>query len=152
MHMLAIVWDGGRALPACAQDLMAVEQVPALVRAGVACFKIEGRLKGPEYVALTTRVYRDAVDAAWAAVDNPPAQPGCLAQQQTPAAVRDEQGGVGPAANGGGAAAAAAAVAPAPPALSLQRLAELQQARLVLGSIYSFQNSVVHEWQVLSRR
>lgn len=50
------------------QDLMAVDQVPALVRAGVECFKIEGRLKGPEYVALTTAVYRQAVDAAWAAV------------------------------------------------------------------------------------
>ena len=30
------------------------------------CFKIEGRLKGPEYVALTTSVYRRAVDEAWA--------------------------------------------------------------------------------------
>lgn len=38
------------------QDLMAVELVPELVRAGVSCFKIEGRLKGPEYVALTTQV------------------------------------------------------------------------------------------------
>mmetsp|Transcript_51493 Transcript_51493/g.164674 ORF Transcript_51493/g.164674 Transcript_51493/m.164674 type:complete len:1020 (+) Transcript_51493:230-3289(+) len=47
------------------QDLMAVERVPELVRAGVSCFKIEGRLKGPEYVALTTQVYRRAVDAAW---------------------------------------------------------------------------------------
>ena len=37
---------------------MAVELVPDLMRAGVACFKIEGRLKGPEYVALTTSVYR----------------------------------------------------------------------------------------------
>ena len=45
-----------------------MEQIPALVRAGVACFKIEGRLKGPEYVALTTRIYRDAVDAAWTAM------------------------------------------------------------------------------------
>jgi len=48
------------------QDLMGVQHVPALIEAGAACFKIEGRLKGPEYVALTTRVYRDAVDAAWA--------------------------------------------------------------------------------------
>ncbi|EFJ50364.1 hypothetical protein VOLCADRAFT_116887 [Volvox carteri f. nagariensis] len=37
------------------QDLMAVEQVPDLISAGVSCFKIEGRLKGPEYVALTTQ-------------------------------------------------------------------------------------------------
>ena len=28
-------------------------------------FKIEGRLKGPEYVAITTKAYRLAVDEAW---------------------------------------------------------------------------------------
>lgn len=33
--------------------------------AGVKSFKIEGRLKGPEYVAITTRAYRLAVDEAW---------------------------------------------------------------------------------------
>eukprot|EP00955_Chlamydomonas_euryale_P111621 366080-Chlamydomonas_euryale.AAC.12 len=50
--------DGGRA----------VEQVPDLILAGVSCFKIEGRLKGPEYVSLTTHTYRAAVDAAWDAM------------------------------------------------------------------------------------
>ena len=49
------------------QDLMAVELVPQLIDAGVGCFKIEGRLKGPEYVGLTTSVYRRAVDEAWEA-------------------------------------------------------------------------------------
>ena len=34
-------------------------------------FKIEGRLKGPEYVAITTRAYRLAVDAAWQALHTP---------------------------------------------------------------------------------
>ena len=29
---------------------------------------LSGRLKGPEYVGLTTRVYRQAVDAAWEAM------------------------------------------------------------------------------------
>ena len=48
------------------QDLMAVEQVPELIAAGVACFKIEGRLKGPEYVAATTAAYRRAIDLAMA--------------------------------------------------------------------------------------
>lgn len=54
------------------QDLMAVELVPALMDAGVSCFKIEGRLKGPEYVALTTAAYRRAVDVVWAAMQQPP--------------------------------------------------------------------------------
>eukprot|EP00793_Prasinoderma_coloniale_P003488 PRCOL_00006724-RA len=47
------------------QDLAGAEHVPALIAAGVTCLKIEGRLKGPEYVALTTRTYREAVDSAW---------------------------------------------------------------------------------------
>lgn len=44
---------------------MALERVPDLIRAGVSCLKIEGRLKGPEYVAITVQAYRQAVDAAW---------------------------------------------------------------------------------------
>ncbi|KAJ1493574.1 peptidase family U32-domain-containing protein [Baffinella frigidus] len=50
------------------QDLMAVERVSELIEAGVSCFKIEGRLKGPEYVAVTTKVYREAIDRAWAEI------------------------------------------------------------------------------------
>ena len=48
------------------QDLLGLHHIPSLVNAGVSCFKIEGRLKGPEYVALTTKAYRQAVDSAWA--------------------------------------------------------------------------------------
>ncbi|MCO4772560.1 MAG: U32 family peptidase [Deltaproteobacteria bacterium] len=47
------------------QDLAGIHHVPALMEAGVSCFKIEGRLKGPEYVAATTAAYRRAVDSAW---------------------------------------------------------------------------------------
>ncbi len=47
-------------------DLYAVQQVPELVRLGVACFKIEGRYKDSDYVALTTQAYRQAIDAACA--------------------------------------------------------------------------------------
>jgi putative protease len=46
------------------QDLAAVELIPGLVKAGVKSFKIEGRLKSPEYVAAVTRVYRKALDDA----------------------------------------------------------------------------------------
>lgn len=46
------------------QDLAAVAEIPDLVRAGVLSFKIEGRLKSPEYVAAVTAVYRRALDAA----------------------------------------------------------------------------------------
>ncbi len=47
------------------QDLCGIEQVEDLVRAGVSCLKVEGRLKDEKYVAATTRAYRNAVDSAW---------------------------------------------------------------------------------------
>jgi putative protease len=46
-------------------DLFALRQVPEMVEMGVAALKIEGRYKDAEYVALTTRAYREAVDAAF---------------------------------------------------------------------------------------
>lgn len=46
------------------QDLAGVELLPQLIKAGLACFKIEGRLKTPEYVASVTRIYRQALDQA----------------------------------------------------------------------------------------
>ncbi|HEY2572877.1 MAG TPA: peptidase U32 family protein, partial [Verrucomicrobiaceae bacterium] len=46
------------------QDLAAVEEIPRLIELGVRSFKIEGRLKTPEYVAAVTGVYRKAIDAA----------------------------------------------------------------------------------------
>lgn len=46
------------------QDLSAVEEIPRLIEVGVKSFKIEGRLKSPEYVAAVTQVYRKAIDAA----------------------------------------------------------------------------------------
>ncbi|MEO8351692.1 MAG: DUF3656 domain-containing protein, partial [Chthoniobacteraceae bacterium] len=48
------------------QDLAAVREIPALLDRGVISFKIEGRLKSPEYVAAVCQVYRRAIDAALA--------------------------------------------------------------------------------------
>ena len=45
------------------KDLCGLEAVPELIQAGVDSFKIEGRMKKPEYVAATTRGYRKIVDA-----------------------------------------------------------------------------------------
>ncbi len=49
------------------QDLSGLFVLPELVRSGVSCLKIEGRLKAPEYVANVTKVYREALDRAVAA-------------------------------------------------------------------------------------
>ncbi|MDZ4290142.1 MAG: DUF3656 domain-containing protein, partial [Prosthecobacter sp.] len=51
------------------QDLSAVQEIPRLIELGIRSFKIEGRLKTPEYVAAVTRVYRKAIDAALADKD-----------------------------------------------------------------------------------
>ncbi len=45
------------------QDLAGLEVLPELVKLGIHCLKIEGRLKSPEYVANVTRIYRRALDA-----------------------------------------------------------------------------------------
>jgi putative protease len=55
---------GDRAYLLSPEDLEATRQVAALVELGVRSLKIEGRLKGPEYVAATTRLYKQAVAAA----------------------------------------------------------------------------------------
>ena len=52
------------------QDLAGIEEIPELLRLGVASFKIEGRLKSPEYVAAVTRVYRDAIDRAMVTLES----------------------------------------------------------------------------------
>jgi putative protease len=46
-------------------DLSALHHMPQIIATGVRCLKIEGRYKGADYVALTTRAYRQAVDDAW---------------------------------------------------------------------------------------
>jgi U32 family peptidase len=45
------------------KDLAAFGSVAALVNSGVDSFKIEGRLKGPDYVYEVVRLYRAAIDA-----------------------------------------------------------------------------------------
>lgn len=45
------------------KDLNTLAYVPQLIEAGIASFKIEGRMKRPEYVALMVSLYRKAIDA-----------------------------------------------------------------------------------------
>ena len=46
------------------RDLCGLEYLPKLIEAGVTSFKIEGRMKSPEYVATVTRIYRKYIDLA----------------------------------------------------------------------------------------
>lgn len=44
------------------KDICTLELIPELIEAGIDSFKIEGRMKKPEYVALVTSMYRKYVD------------------------------------------------------------------------------------------
>lgn len=44
------------------KDICTLEYIPELVEAGISSFKIEGRMKKPEYVALVTAMYRKYLD------------------------------------------------------------------------------------------
>ncbi|MBQ8432309.1 MAG: U32 family peptidase [Clostridia bacterium] len=53
--------------PLSLKDLSLAAHVPALIESGVASLKIEGRMKSPEYVYDTTRVWRKLLDEGRAA-------------------------------------------------------------------------------------
>ena len=56
--------DGTNGYLLSTKDLMLIEHIPQLRDAGITSFKLEGRMKRPEYVGVITRAYREAVDAA----------------------------------------------------------------------------------------
>lgn len=47
------------------KDLMGIDYLPQLIKAGVASLKIEGRMKSAEYVSTAVGTYRAALDRAW---------------------------------------------------------------------------------------
>jgi putative protease len=57
---------GDRAYLLSPQDLAAVDEIPELIKLGLHSFKIEGRLKSPDYITAVTSVYRKAIDRALA--------------------------------------------------------------------------------------
>ncbi len=53
---------GGMCYPLSMKDMCALPILPKLLDAGIDSFKIEGRMKKPEYVAGTTAIYRKYID------------------------------------------------------------------------------------------
>jgi len=51
------------------KDLCTIEHIPEFMEAGIDSFKIEGRMKSAHYVAVTTAVYKKAMDEYAAAPD-----------------------------------------------------------------------------------
>ncbi len=58
-----VLSGGAGAYALSPKDLRALDVLPRLIEAGVSSFKIEGRMKSPEYVAVVTGVYRRAIDS-----------------------------------------------------------------------------------------
>lgn len=56
--------DGDRLL--CPRDYLGIRHIAEMLEAGVSAFKIEGRMKSPDYVHNVVRCYREALDAALA--------------------------------------------------------------------------------------
>jgi putative protease len=45
------------------KDMCMIEYIPELMESGVASFKIEGRARSPDYGAMVTGIYREAIDS-----------------------------------------------------------------------------------------
>jgi len=54
--------DQATCYPLSLKDMCTVEILPKLIEAGISSFKIEGRMKKPEYVAGVTAIYRKYID------------------------------------------------------------------------------------------
>lgn len=46
-----------------AKDLCMIKNIPELLEAGINAFKVEGRLRDPQYLEVVSRCYREALDA-----------------------------------------------------------------------------------------
>lgn len=58
-------YTGGKTdYPLSTKDLMTIDIIPNLLESGITSFKIEGRAKRSEYAAITTSIYRQAIDLA----------------------------------------------------------------------------------------
>lgn len=53
------------------RDLRTIEHVPELIEAGIDSFKIEGRMKGINYVGGVVKAYREAIDNHFTGVNGP---------------------------------------------------------------------------------
>ncbi len=58
--------EGGTCYPLSLKDMCTIEHIPDLIEAGIDSFKIEGRMKKPEYAAGVTALYRKYIDIYYA--------------------------------------------------------------------------------------
>ena len=61
-HYMPIVEDDRGTYIFNSKDLCMIEHIPAMIKSGVSALKIEGRMKGINYLASVVKVYREAID------------------------------------------------------------------------------------------
>jgi len=61
-HYMPIAEDNRGTYIFNSKDLCMIEHIPAMINSGVAALKIEGRMKGINYLASVVKVYREAID------------------------------------------------------------------------------------------
>jgi len=64
-------YELGRDYVLSPRDLCSIEMLPELIEAGISSFKIEGRIRPPDYVKTTVSCYRNALDAIAAGTYTP---------------------------------------------------------------------------------
>ncbi len=61
-HYMPIAEDDRGSYIFNSKDLCMIEHIPAMIKSGVSAIKIEGRMKGINYLASVVKVYREAID------------------------------------------------------------------------------------------
>ena len=61
-HYMPIAEDDRGTYIFNSKDLCMIEHIPAMINSGVSAFKIEGRMKGINFLASVVKVYREAID------------------------------------------------------------------------------------------
>lgn len=67
---IPVIEEDGDTFTFSSRDLCMIQHIPELVKSGLSCFKIEGRMKSTGYTASVTNAYRIAVDRYFADPEN----------------------------------------------------------------------------------
>ena len=67
---IPVIEEDGDTFTFSSKDLCMIQHIPELVKSGLSCFKIEGRMKSTGYTASVTNAYRIAVDRYFADPEN----------------------------------------------------------------------------------
>lgn len=80
---LPVIEEDGDTFTFSSRDLCMIEYIPELVKSGLSCLKIEGRMKSTGYTATVTNAYRVAIDRYFADPENYTFDPALMAEVES---------------------------------------------------------------------